>query len=125
MERDDVIEYSLYNHHSEEHGRAVRKKIYFVTVLLSAITLVEVMIGVFFGRSNVQGWGWETIKWFYVILTIIKAAYIVMVFMHLGDERKNLKYMILVPYLIFIVYLIFVMLTEGTAVAYLWKTFGV
>jgi len=120
MERDDVIEYSLYNHHSDEHGKQVRKKIYFVTLLLSIITFIEVFIGIFFGRSNVQGWGWETIKWFYVVLTIIKAAYIVMIFMHLGDERKNLKYMILVPYVIFILYLIFVLLTEGLAVGFSW-----
>jgi len=125
MERDDIIEYSLYTHHSEDKGRQIRKKIYFVTILLSVITFVEVMIGIFFGRSNVQGWGWETIKWFYVILTIIKASYIVLVFMHLGDERKNLKYMILVPYIIFIIYLIFVLLTEGIAVGNFWNIFGV
>jgi hypothetical protein len=33
MERDDVIEYSLEAHHSEEHGKKIRKKIYFVTIL--------------------------------------------------------------------------------------------
>lgn len=125
MERDDVIEYSLHNHHSEEDGKKIRKKIYFVTVLLSLITIVEVGIGIFWGRSNIQGFWWETIKWFYVVLTIIKAAYIVMVFMHLGEERKNLKLMILVPYLIFILYLIFICLTEGTAVGNAWATYSV
>lgn len=116
MERDDVIEYSLYNHHSEEEGKKIRKKIFVVTFWLSLITAVEVGIGIFFSRSNVVGTWWEVIKWFYVALTVVKAAYIVMVFMHLGEERKNLKMMVLVPYLIFILYIIFILLTEGTAV---------
>ena len=42
MERDDIIEYSLDAHHSEEEGVKIRKKIYFVTILLTAITAVEV-----------------------------------------------------------------------------------
>lgn len=125
MERDDVIEYSLHNHHSEEEGKKIRKQIYVVTFWLSLITVVEVGIGIFFSRSNVIGFWWETIKWFYVVLTIIKAGYIVMIFMHLGQERKNLKLMILVPYLIFILYLIFICLYEGTAVGEAWATYGV
>jgi len=46
-------------------------------------------------------------------MTLVKAGYIVMVFMHLGDERKNLRNTILVPYLVFILYLIFICLTEA------------
>ena len=42
MERDDIIEYSLHAHHSEEEGKKIRKKIFFVTALLSIITAVEV-----------------------------------------------------------------------------------
>ena len=34
--------------------------------------------------------------------------------MHLGDERKNFKMVILVPYVLFIVYLIFICLTESS-----------
>lgn len=122
MERDDIIEYSLHTHHSEEDGKKIRKKIYFVTFLLSAITAVEVVIGILWGRSTIQGFWWETIKWFYIALTIVKAGYIVLVFMHLGDERKNLKLMILVPYLIFMLYLIFILLTEAYAVGGVWAT---
>lgn len=125
MERDDIIEYSLHTHHSEEEGKKVRREIFKVTVILSVITIVEVVVGIFLGRGNVQGFLWEAIKWGYIVLTIIKAAYIVMVFMHLGHERKNLKLMILVPYLIFIIYLIFICLTEALAVGNALKTYGV
>ena len=60
---------------------------------------------------------WQIIKWLFIVLTIVKAYYIVMSFMHLGDERKGLRYVVLVPYFIFIAYLIFILLWEGSAVA--------
>lgn len=114
MERDDLIvndSYALNAHHSEEEGVKIRKKIVFVTVLLTLITAVEVAMGIIFKRA--ETFTWETIKWSFIVLTIVKAGYIVMVFMHLGDERKNLRNTILVPYLVFIIYLIFIALTEA------------
>jgi cytochrome c oxidase subunit IV len=114
MERDDLIvndSYALNAHHSEEKGVKIRKKIVFVTILLTAITAVEVAMGIIFKRA--ETFTWETIKWSFVILTLVKAGYIVMVFMHLGDEKKNLRYTILTPYLVFILYLIYISLTEA------------
>ncbi|HHZ95553.1 MAG TPA: hypothetical protein EYN67_08345 [Flavobacteriales bacterium] len=114
MERDDLIvndNYSLNAHHSEEEGVKIRKNILFVTVLLTAITAVEVAMGIIFKRA--ETFTWEMIKWSFVALTLVKAGYIVMSFMHLGEERGNMKKSILVPYLMFIVYLIYVALTEG------------
>jgi len=40
--------------------------------------------------------------------------------MHLGDERKGLRYVILVPYILFILYLMFICLWEGKAVGAAW-----
>ena len=114
MERDDLIvndSYSLNAHHSEEEGVKIRKNIIFVTVLLTAITAVEVAMGVIFKRS--ETFSWEMIKWTFVALTLVKAGYIVMSFMHLGEERSVMKKTILIPYLVFIVYLVFIALTEG------------
>ncbi len=117
MERDDIIEYSLHAHHSEEDGAKLRKKIYFVTVLLSVITIIEVLVGVFISRSANEGTNlWESIKIGYIILTLIKAGYIVLIFMHLGDERKHFKWVILAPYILFLLYLIFIALDEAVAV---------
>ena len=86
MERDDIIEYSLDNHHSEEQGKKIRKKIWMVTALLSIVTAVEVAMGIIWGKAHidVEGAGWLTIKAIFIILTVLKAGYIVMVFMHLG-----------------------------------------
>jgi caa(3)-type oxidase subunit IV len=111
-QRDDIIEYSLYNHHSEDEGKKLRKKIWKVTLILSVVTAVEV----FFGAMVKQGSDmWLTVKVLFIALTIVKAGYIVLSFMHLGDEKKVLKWIILLPYLIFIVYLMFIGLTEGAS----------
>lgn len=122
MLRDDIIEYSLHAHHSEEEGRKVRRKIWMVTAILSAITLVEVVVGVFFPKDKVAGLTWEVIKYSYILLTLVKAGYIVLIFMHLGDEKKALKYMILVPYIIFILYLLFIILVEAAYIGNGWNT---
>ncbi|MAV52112.1 MAG: hypothetical protein CL829_05070 [Crocinitomicaceae bacterium] len=114
MERDDLIvndSYAMAAHHSEEAGAAIRKKIWFVTALLTLITAVEVGMGIIFKRS--ETFSWTIIKWSFIVLTLVKAAYIVLVFMHLGDERSNLKKTILTPYILFISYLLFIAITEG------------
>lgn len=113
MERDDIYEYSLDGHHSEEAGAKIRKKIWFVTAILTAITAVEVICGMLIKQNSDF---WPFVKWGFIILTLVKAGYIVMVFMHLIDERKALRYVILLPYFVFMIYLIFILLTEGTAV---------
>ena len=114
MERDDLIvndSYAMAAHHSEEAGVAIRKKIWLVTALLTAITAVEVGMGIIFKRS--ETFTWTTIKWTFIVLTLVKAAYIVLVFMHLGDERPNLKKVVIAPYVLFICYLLFIAITEG------------
>jgi cytochrome c oxidase subunit IV len=116
-ERDDLIvndSYAPMANHSEEEGKAIRKKVWFVTFLLSAITTVEIVMGIFLSARD-SGY-WELIKWSFIIMTLVKAFYIVMEFMHLGHEKKSLRYYIIIPYLIFIFYMIFLLLTEGFTV---------
>ncbi|MBI2258903.1 MAG: cytochrome C oxidase subunit IV family protein [Flavobacteriia bacterium] len=120
MERDDIYEYSLDTHHSEEEGKKVRSKILKVTVILTLITIVEVAMGAFIK----QGTGiWPIVKWSFIVMTLVKAAYIVLVFMHLGDEKKSLRYIILLPYLVFIIYIIFILLYEAVELDALLKLY--
>ncbi len=121
MERDDIIEYSLDAHHSEEEGKKIRKKIIKVTVLLTAITVLEVFVGAFVKQSNSL---WFMVKWGFILLTLVKAGYIVLSFMHLGEERKALKAIILVPYAVFVIYLIFISFTESAYISEAWEKFG-
>ena len=117
MERDDLIEYSLHGHHSEDEGKLIRKKIWKVTILLTLVTIIEVALGAYIKQSSDI---WPLIKWTFVVLTLLKAGYIVMVFMHLGDERKWLRNVILIPYTLFILYLIFIALWEALAIGDAW-----
>lgn len=121
MERDDIIEYSLDSHHSEEEGAKMRKKIWFVTALLTIITIVEVALGSMIKQSSPS---WPVVKVLFIGLTLVKAAYIVLSFMHLGHEKKALKYVILVPYIFFIIYLVVLILIESVYVAGVWEKYG-
>ena len=114
MLRDDIIEYSLDAHHSEEAGRKIRKNIWMVTLLLAVITTVEVALGAYWKEWFPESWG--LVKLGYIVLTLVKAGFIVGVFMHLGDERRNVRSIILLPYLLFILYLLFIAIWESNYV---------
>lgn len=117
MKRDDIIEYSLDAHHSEEEGVKKRKEIWKVTAILSIITIVEVTMGIILKKTDYLGAQniWDMIKIAYIGLTVVKAAYIILVFMHLGDERKPLRWLILAPYMFFLLYLMFFLLVDASA----------
>jgi cytochrome c oxidase subunit IV len=116
MEHQESIQTAHSIQRTPEESRAIRKKIFSVTAILSIVTIVEVAVGIYFSKSHVgDGTAWTLIKWFYIILTLVKAGYIVMVFMHLGDESKNLRLTILLPTL-FIIYLIFILVFEGSVI---------
>ena len=114
MLRDDIIEYSLDAHHSEEAGRKIRKNIWMVTLLLAVITTVEVALGAYWKEWFPESW--SMVKLGYIVLTLVKAGFIVGVFMHLGDERRNVRLIILLPYLLFILYLLFIAIWESNYV---------
>ena len=115
MERDDLIvndSYALNAHHSEEAGVKIRKNIWKVTAILTAITIIEVFIGATIKKE--PGMIWNLVVFGFIVMTLIKAGYIVMTFMHLGDERKNIRMTILIPYIVFIVYAtVLISITEG------------
>tara|TARA_B110000495_G_C22982330_1_gene577592 strand:+ start:311 stop:637 length:327 start_codon:yes stop_codon:yes gene_type:complete len=83
--------------------------------ILLVVTAVEVALGIIkpgFLVEN-QFLGTKLLNHIFIVLTIVKAAYIVLSFMHLGHERKSLKWTILIPPIILIPYLLFILLTEG------------
>jgi len=51
-------------------------------------------------------------NWVFIILGVVKAYYIVGIFMHMKFERKSLMYMIVVP-MVFVIFLVALMLIEG------------
>ncbi len=109
---DDYPSYEHMAHHSEEEGKKTRKTLWRVFWYMLAITIFELVIG-----SMAPGHGWSGTLWLKVLfigLTILKAGFIVMAFMHLGHEVKFFKYVVLLPYTIFMFYAIFIILDEGT-----------
>ena len=107
MERDDLIvndSYALNNHHSEEDGVKIRKNIVKVTIILTLITVVEVFLGATIKKE--PGLIWTLVVVGFIVMTLVKARYIVMEFMHLGQERSNIRKTILIPYIFFVVYMI-------------------
>ena len=99
--------------HSEEAGKKIRRKLWNVFWIMLAITLIELYIG-----FKAEAWhinGTLLIKVLFIGFTILKAAYIVLSFMHLGDEVKVFRYLVLVPFIVFVLYLVaLVDLSEGT-----------
>ncbi len=107
-EGDQAKLYSgVMNHH---YGHDVKSsgskkqigRIWKVFWILLVVTVVEVIIGMFFGHHMPKG----LVAFFFLALTIFKAAYIVTVFMHLGDEMKNFLITVLIPLTLFIWFII-------------------
>jgi len=95
--------------HDEAHGKVVRKKLWMVFWIMLIITLFELFIGFEFSESL----GEINKEYLFIFLTVVKAFFIVWIFMHLGDEKKAMKYVIIAPYSLFIFYLAFMAITEG------------
>lgn len=90
------------------------QKIWGVLILLSIITLVEVVLGIYKPDALMaQVIGMKALNWIFIILTIVKAYYITWDFMHMRDETKALRRMVVWTAVFLICYLIFILLQEG------------
>ena len=86
-------------HHEPSQGT---KRIWKTFWLLLFITVIELALGFFmYFLPDLPGWIVLFIKGVIVILSLAKAFYIVSIFMHLGDELKNLIMTIVVPLMLF------------------------
>jgi cytochrome c oxidase subunit IV len=94
------------SHHSDRNSadsKAKVKNIMKVTAILSVVTIIEVCIGLYCHYNHVS----KTIpNIFFIILTLLKAGYIVSIFMHLGDEIKGMIMTILIPLTLFVWFII-------------------
>ena len=102
--------------HHEPGGKEVISKIIKTTVILSVITIIELGMGLGMYALPMAAGLKLFLKGVIVILSLAKAFYIVGVFMHLGEEVKNLIMTIVVPLLLF-VWFIAAFLYEGNS----WK----
>ena len=97
----------VMNHHfghdvkSNESKKQVGR-IWKVFWILLVVTVVEVVIGMFFSHALPKG----LVAFFFLALTLFKAGYIVSVFMHLGDEMRNFLITVLIPLTLFVWFII-------------------
>ncbi len=82
---------------------------------------IEVILGLY-GSS--VGMPKSLINTFFILLTVFKAGYIVKVFMHLGDEFKNMILTILIPLTLFIWFII-AFLMDGAFWLWINQYFGI
>lgn len=90
-------------HASDQHEGGGTKEIVKVTIILSVLTVIELILGFWMiGIPLEQASFRMAIKGTIVILMMAKAFYIVAYFMHLKHELKNLIMTIVVPLILFV-----------------------
>lgn len=100
----------IHADHAEEHGTMTKKRIWNVFFVLLAITCVEFFIALYLvPRGSMT---YHTANPIYIVLTLLKAFYIVGYFMHLKFEKIGLVFAIVLPVL-FIIGLILVLTNES------------
>ncbi len=90
------------------------QKIWGVLAFLTFVTIIEVALGIFKPEDLMAKFlGMKILNWIFIILTIVKAYYITWDFMHMRDETKALRRMVVWTAIFLILYLIFILLQEG------------
>lgn len=113
-------------HHEHQDDATFMKKVRKTTILLSVITIIELAIGLIIYTmhkgDNPSALLILMFKGAVCILTLAKAYYIVSIFMHLGDEIRNMIMTIVVPLLLF-VWFIIAFIYEGNSYKNLRNTY--
>ena len=111
-------------HEATHEHKSASKRIWSVFGILSVLTLVEVLLGIF--RPE---WFTETtllymslLNWIFIILTLYKAYYITWAFMHMDHETKGLRRSVVWTVIFLVAYLVFILLTEGDYIYEVYKS---
>lgn len=91
------------------------KRIWTVFGILSIITIVEVIFGIVKPEALHMNslLGLNLLNWLFIILTLVKAYYIVYAFMHMEGEKAALRNSVILPLIFLVIYLLFILLTEA------------
>ena len=109
--------------HAHEHVSNLGR-IWKVFGILSAITIVEVILGIIkpdsLHMTNLLGM--NLLNWIFIILTLVKAYYIVWAFMHMEGEKSSLRWSVVSPIIFLVLYLLFILLVEADYIYGIFKT---
>lgn len=100
MDQQHVTSEVTFHHHVP--GPENVKRIWKIFWVLLIITVIELGLGLFLYATDFPHSLDLAIKGVIVILSLAKAFYIVSIFMHLGDEIRNMIMSIVVPLMLFI-----------------------
>ncbi|MCF4100169.1 cytochrome C oxidase subunit IV family protein [Gillisia sp. M10.2A] len=110
-------------HSTSQKHESNTKRIWYVFILLSVVTIAEVILGIIRPDFlvNTHLFSMKLLNWIFIILTIYKAYYIAWAFMHLEGESKGLRRSIVWTSIFLISYLMFILLTEGDYIHEVYK----
>ncbi|MFD2696911.1 cytochrome C oxidase subunit IV family protein [Mesonia sediminis] len=102
-------------HDSAHTNQSATKRIWYVFMLLSVVTIVEVVLGIFKPAFLVQTdiLYMHLLNWIFIILTVYKAYLITWAFMHMEGEKKGLRRSVVWTIVFLVCYLVFILLAEG------------
>lgn len=94
-----------YKHHKSD--------VWKTTIILSIVTIVEVIFAIVYEKYLIpKGWPQGLLRLFLVVMSLLKAGYIMAVFMHLKHETKSFIVTILVPFTL-LIWMIIAFLMDG------------
>ncbi len=98
-------------------------RIWKVFGILSVITIVEVFFGILkpdvLHMNNFLSM--NLLNWLFIILTLVKAYFIVWAFMHMEGEKSSLRWIVVSPIIFLVSYLLFILLVEADYIFEIFK----
>ncbi|MCB9257519.1 MAG: cytochrome C oxidase subunit IV family protein [Chitinophagales bacterium] len=97
-------------HMTQEEYQQNKKDVYFTTGILAVVTVVEVGLSILF-EKYIGDPRWILMV-FVTLASLVKAYWIMKVFMHVGHEKKGFIFTILFPF-VFLVWAILAFALDG------------
>ena len=94
----------------------ITQKIWGVLLLLSIVTAVEVALGIYKPdalMSYIPYLNMKILNLIFIVLTIVKAYYITWDFMHMRDETKLLRRVVVWTFIFLVCYLVWILIQDA------------
>jgi len=94
--------------------KTITHKIWGVLLLLSIVTAIEVALGIYKPDVLMTYFlNMKILNWIFIMLTIVKAYYITWDFMHMRDETKSLRRVVVWTFVFLVCYLAWILIQEA------------
>jgi cytochrome c oxidase subunit 4 len=94
-----------YKHHKSD--------VWKTTIILSIVTIVEVVFAIYYEKALIPaGWPIGALRLFLVVASLVKAVYIMAIFMHVKHELKAMILTITIPFTL-LIWMIISFISDG------------